>query len=268
MSLSSAERSIVVASHPRSGTHLTIDTLRRHFAPCKAWVYPWETVHHLYLDLDRLQQAHPQRLTIDKAERLLTRCERPIIKTHSQPRLKEFKGREGVWASSVLAKARVLYVVRDPRDVMCSAYLWCHPDPNGRPSFASFLRVKDKGRNRIQRWVEHVERWSSVKGVKVLPMEKLKRQLADTLAELATLVGMEPLGIESILPPKREVYNRCQDYARRLLRKYDSTAVPGRLSAEPSPDWAHIATRADNDFMSRYAGRMMERLGYSYPAVS
>ena len=33
-------RPVVVASHPRSGTHLMIDVIRRHFKPCRGWKWP------------------------------------------------------------------------------------------------------------------------------------------------------------------------------------------------------------------------------------
>src|SRR4051794_27731921 len=42
-------RPVVVASHPRSGTHLLIDLLRRQFPACASWKYPLERMDRLYL---------------------------------------------------------------------------------------------------------------------------------------------------------------------------------------------------------------------------
>jgi len=43
---------ILVISHPRSGTHLTIDFLRRQFEECQSYKYPFESQSHLYLPIE------------------------------------------------------------------------------------------------------------------------------------------------------------------------------------------------------------------------
>lgn len=253
---------VVVASHPRSGTHLTIDTIRRQFPPCRGWVFPWETVHHLYLNLDRLQEGHPQRIGIKKAKKLLARSDRPLVKTHSSPRLDQFKGTAKSLAEQILAAGVIIYVVRDPRDVMCSAYLWRHPDPHERPSFSAFLREEKAGRNSIERWVDHVTDWMASDSVKVLKMEELISDPNGAVAEVGWWLGLQPAYIEPLLPEKNEVFTRWQDYKRRLLRNYESTAMTGRSRGETPPDWDEIASSKDGELLDIHARQIMRHLGY------
>jgi len=75
-------RPIIVASHPRSGTHLLIDTLRRQFAKCRSWKWPGERLDRLYCNIDELNGTR-ELLHEKKAVDILRRVERPIVKTHS-----------------------------------------------------------------------------------------------------------------------------------------------------------------------------------------
>lgn len=45
---------IIVATYPRSGTHLTIDLLRKQFQECESWKFLGESKSNLYLDIDPL----------------------------------------------------------------------------------------------------------------------------------------------------------------------------------------------------------------------
>ena len=72
---------IVIASHPRSGTHLTIDLLRKQFAECKSWKMPGELLDRLYFALESFAPKF-NPLSESAALNILQRATRPIIKTH------------------------------------------------------------------------------------------------------------------------------------------------------------------------------------------
>jgi hypothetical protein len=74
-------RPIIVASHPRSGTHLLIDCLRLNFAECHSWKYPLERINRLYLSWASLCGEAPH-LTDRASARTLARVARPLVKTH------------------------------------------------------------------------------------------------------------------------------------------------------------------------------------------
>ena len=77
-------RRVVLATHRRSGTHLTLDLLRRHFPPCRARKWPLEGLDSLYLNLERLIDPR-QRISEQRALDILGRAPRPIVKTHGLP---------------------------------------------------------------------------------------------------------------------------------------------------------------------------------------
>ncbi len=57
--LEEKSRPIIIATHKRSGTHLTIDTFRRQFLECNSWKYPGEPLDRLYLSLESVMQGDP-----------------------------------------------------------------------------------------------------------------------------------------------------------------------------------------------------------------
>lgn len=73
-------RPIIVATHRRSGTHLTMDTLRRNFPACWPRMLPLENLHNSYLSLDRFETGHFRPISEQEALRILTKAERPTIK--------------------------------------------------------------------------------------------------------------------------------------------------------------------------------------------
>ena len=56
----SVGKPVVVASHPRSGTHLTLDLLRKQFPACASYKLPAQPLDRLYFALEALS-APPQR---------------------------------------------------------------------------------------------------------------------------------------------------------------------------------------------------------------
>ena len=116
--LSELGRRVVLATHRRSGTHLTLDLLRRQFPDCRARKKPFQALESLYLNLDAL--GAPRLLALDRARRLLGRAARPIVKTHASPALEEFEPGPQAFARAVLADADVIAVHRDVRDVLAS----------------------------------------------------------------------------------------------------------------------------------------------------
>ena len=72
---------IVVAAHMRSGTHLTIDLLRRQFKSVGSWKWPGEANDSTYLALDVMGDLEAN-WGEKRAIRILKRCDRPIFKLH------------------------------------------------------------------------------------------------------------------------------------------------------------------------------------------
>ncbi len=153
-------RPVVVATHPRSGTHLTIDFLRRHFPACERDRWWWEPLNHLFLALDRLHPGHPHTMPPRQTLTILERAERPVVKTHSRASLHNFEDTTvGPFARDVV-DAGDIYIVRDGRDVLCSAHRWAQAKGVEELSIHDYLRLEDEqGRSSVQWWAEHVQSW-------------------------------------------------------------------------------------------------------------
>src|SRR3954451_10415909 len=124
-------RPIVVASHPRSGTHLLIDSLRLNFRECRSWKRLGENLHRLYLNLDELDGLEP-----DEAVELASRCKQPVLKTHALGDFSAACLKPGpcpcdpelvAWLRANAAS--FLYVYRDPREVMKSLHAFVRASP-------------------------------------------------------------------------------------------------------------------------------------------
>jgi len=266
-------RPIVVASHPRSGTHLTIDLLRKQFAECQGWLHFMETVHHLYFNLDELTKIS-EREALDCAFSILRRAERPVVKTHTLPQLEEFDGVNRDIATRILSEADILYVVRDGREVLCSMYLWMRQqNPDYDADISEFIRglatpmwaaePQQLDRNRVERWVEHVEAWLDLSdGVKLIKFEDLLSSPQRNVASLGNFLELEPLWSRPCLPKKSSVTSRWSDYWRRLTMQYESTAVSGRRPGDSSLSWEEVFSTEDRHFFHKACGELLIRLGY------
>ena len=133
-------RPIVVASFPRSGTHLMIDLLRRQF-DAGGWKLPGEGNDATYLSLERLLPTDRRHMNQVKAIRRLRRSCRPILKTHAMAGLAAWQGDLAPWREWLRERADFVYCYRDGRDVMCSMHLWRKGfDSSARVSLSNFIR--------------------------------------------------------------------------------------------------------------------------------
>lgn len=258
---------IVVTTHPRSGTHLMIDLLRKQFAPCKGWLHFGETLHHLYLNLDDLSTIKQRELPIDEAIDILKRPDRPIVKTHALPSFNSFKEDGKRLAHALLDQGTTLHVVRDGRDVMCSAHAW-YRDLTGNHDLplADFLRQKQGSVSRVRFWADFVTRWADQPDVLVMRFEDVVSDTEAVVAKLGEVLGMNPLYETPLLPERLSKGGRLADYWRRLTRDHESTAILGRPNQQAPLDWREAFTDEDRQFFWDEAGPVLERFGYQHDA--
>jgi len=258
-----AGKPIIVATHPRSGTHLTIDLLRKQFPECQGWLWFGETLHHLYLDLDHLARDCSPCKGIEKATRLLQRTERPIVKTHSLPTLDRFQGAKKQFAEELLNAADIIYVARDGRDVACSTHVWMKSHhPEARCSLSSFLRQEEAGTNRVKKWARHVRAWKEHDDVHVVRFEDIVSQPRAVIEQLGQILGLKPRYERPYLPKKVKRGGRLAAYWRRLTRQFESTAILGRYNGEEPQDWRTAFALEDRRFFHREAGKLLLEMGY------
>jgi len=249
---------VIVASHRRSGTHLTIDLLRRQFRECGAWKWPGEGLDALYTNLDRLGW-HPDPLTPARFASLLARAEHPLLKTHATPDLGELRDVQGPWVDQLLQRARIIYVVRDGRAVMVSAQR--HEARLGLDvgrDVLDYMRLETDGRSRVRAWADHVEQWLGVEGVLLLRYEDVVHRGADVVARLGDFLGLEPCWMQPIAPPL--VRNAWQKRAMRFTHLRPPTTA---LTPPTAPrDWQELFGPEEEAFFDAEAGGLMRKLGY------
>lgn len=249
---------IIVASHRRSGTHLTIDLLRRQFAACDAWKWPGEGLDAVYTNLDRLGR-HRQPLDGERLEGLLRRAERPLLKTHETADFAGLRAIQGAWVDQLLERAKVIYVVRDGRAVMVSAER--HESRLGIDTgreILDYMRLEENGRSRARAWADHVEGWMAREGVLVVKYEDLTQRGLETLARIAAFLGLEARGLQPVTPPL--VRGTWQKRAMRLTHLHPPTTALTPPTA-PRP-WRELFGPEELAFFDEEAGHVMRKLGY------
>ncbi|MFQ5350880.1 MAG: hypothetical protein ACE5EG_10595, partial [Thermoanaerobaculia bacterium] len=265
-----SSRPIVVVTHKRSGTHLTLDLLRRHFRECDAWKWWGENESRLYLSLPSLfDPTELVAISERRAVNVLSRCPRPTVKTHrflEQLPTAETTGdgRLGrYWVDWLHARGRQLYVYRDGRDVLCSLQLLeAKRDRCRWLPISEFIRQRTAdGVPRAQAWARHVERGLAQPAIVPLRFEDLKESTRPCLDRLARQLELTAEYKEPLLPSKLRISLRSR-LARRLARRPQSTAILGRPRGLELVRWRQAFSREDREFFHRAAGDTLIRLGY------
>jgi hypothetical protein len=254
---------VVVASHMRSGTHLTIDLLRRNVG----------TVSADYLNLDRLLPDHGEPIPVaDFEQRLEALRGAALLKTHTPARAAWFAGgdpgsRRG---RDLLGAARAVYVVRDGRDVLVSLYYYMrHYSPRVRgQSFAAFLRDRDdffqgcegfSGLDRPSAWALHVTGWLAEPGAVVVRYEDLLAHRERTVRDLALRLGLPvPARVDGIAVPSGLPRRVLRKVALKVRPRCASTAIAPRLGVVG--DASRHFSPEDDAFFRQRAGAVSERL--------
>lgn len=255
-------RPIIVASHQRSGTHLTIDLLRRHFPATNPKLRPLESLHHLYVDMDSFNPGHHNPMSTKTALRLLTRNPRPIVKTHTLPNEALCKPEFRPIVHRIYERAHTISVVRDGRNVMLSLHRFERPwNPRARVPLSDFIRSTTDGLCRPAYWSNHVKTWQSVHDCKTLIFRDIISKPREILVELGRFLGMEPVFKEPLLP--KPMKSRYDGWLRRLAGNTHTTTIPGEKPMEGEPTkWRDAFSREDREFFDRHAGDTLIDLGY------
>ena len=236
---------IVVASHRRSGTHLTIDSLRQNLGDvCKD-----------YITLDRLEPGQRKHLAPDAFREALRRLDGiPILKTHAMPSLL----RHGSLADELIRNSKVIYVYRDGRDVLVSLYHYakkCGMFP-AEETFQAFLRSDDNfypalNLSRVMCWVRHINEWIGEQELLAIAYEALLEKPEATLETIAEYLGL-PLVKAPRLP--------------RMPKSRIGKLISGSTAVDPRKgivgDWKSHFSADDVAEFDTVAHQTMTRLGY------
>lgn len=258
-------RPILVASHERSGTHLTMDLLRKQFAQCRPRVRPGQSLHKLYLSLERFHADAFNPVTTQEARWIAARARRICLKTHDEPGTPRIAPQHQPFVRALLQHADTIYCVRDGRDVLTSFHTWAQFfDPATRVPFPDFIRQRVRGLSRPAQWARHVELWLDTPNALIFKFESIILNPREALNTLAQHLGMTPLYREPLLP--QPIMNKWQSWRARALGRAESTNVHGRSRGLKPLKWHEAFSKEDHDFFIQEAGHIMARLGYNTAA--
>jgi len=258
-------KTIVIASHRRSGMQWTIDALRNNSSD----------INDSYMSLEQMEADHDAAIPLSKFRRQLLNMDgRVLINVHDLPSADSWEGLdERLFVRAVLQHSPTIYVHRDGRDVMVSLYYYMQSfsETVRNQSFAQFLRgeaAPDGDESTYSRpgyWAYHVESWLQMDNLLAVSYSELETNYETTVRKLAAFLEVKlsdslrppavpgPRSSEPILD---NVLGRLGVRRRRSL--YSDQARVGK-----SGDWRKLFDKLDREFFAREAGEAMRRLGYA-----
>ena len=252
---------IIIASHPRSGTHLTIDLFRKQFAECQSWKMPGEPLDRLYFALESFAPIHSP-LSEDVALNILSRAKRPIIKTHADPNFSYLSSSKQPWIDWLREEADIYYIYRDGRSVLCSLHLFMQSyDPKTRCSFSEFIRQQQNGYSRIKIWAEHIKAWKKQPDVKTLRFEDITKYTNLIINKIRQDLNLSLLYNKPLLPVKFDNIWHSR-WTRLAKKRSESTAILGYYRHQKVKKWQQVFSLEDRKFFHEEAGDILIDLGY------
>jgi len=256
-------KTIIVATHRRSGTHWTIDALRNNSPD----------ISPKFLTLEQTEPTHHQPIPLHKFQHEMKSLEGHILlKIHDLPSATYWQGKkEREFALEMINNSSTIYVHRDGRDVMVSLYYYMKQfrEDFVDLSFSDFLRMDNEldGEPTMSRpafWAHHVRTWLAQPNLIAVAYESLETDYEATVEKLAIFLNINltyPLQSVNVHQTKKN-----KSLMNRLLKKVGlkrektSTAVSPRKGK--SGDWRNHFTDNDLEFFMNETKDMMQELNY------
>ena len=202
---------LIIASHRRSGTHLSIDLFRKNILKTEN-----------YVNLDSFVDSDQKNLDKEGLERKLS-SGTSIIKTHLLPDFSLYlEENDANYLHRFFQENEIFYVKRDGRDVMVSLFHYVQNfDQEAKVlSFSDFLKTTnsfDPGTLDMSRpkfWAHHVKSWQQSKfKLHVLSFERIIEDYANEVALVAQLLGL------SLTIPDVDVRLKSSNFLVTVFRK-------------------------------------------------
>lgn len=257
-------KTIVIATHRRSGTHWTIDALRNNSPD----------INPKFMTLEQTEPSHHQPIPLDEFQAELESLSgRVILKVHDLPTASYWQGvQEREFALTMMQNSPTIYVHRDGRDVMVSLYHYMKSfrEDFADLSFSDFIRMDNEldGEPVMSRpayWAHHVETWLKHPNLISVAYESLETDFEATVQKMGNFLNINLNNTLQTVDLHRG--KQTQPITTRLLKKIGlrrgkiSTAVAPRKGK--SGDWRNHFSEDDLEFFITQAGDLMRQLGYT-----
>ena len=265
-------KNIIITSHRRSGTHLTIDTIINNFESFSKT----PEIYKVTLDL-MASHTHGNKISTSDIDKIIKKnpC---VFKTHAHSEIKKFFGRGelGLYVENLIGTSKVIYVHRDGRDVMVSMYNYMKKwNKNIRDtSFSDFIRMDediddstyDGSMSRVAYWVYHVESWLTRDDCLVLSYDEFKQDVQSVLNKISKYIDV-PVNEEI-----NDIRRQDESNLKKIFKRFFNKVVPNRFkkvrhtsvqfNRGKSGSWQDYFTEDDLRYFTEIAGDLNKRLGY------
>jgi len=265
------KNAIIIASHRRSGTHLTIDSILNNFD------IPINPVKQ-YITLDHFS-SHINNKYLSEDYFEMSKYDTCIFKTHAHGNVSDFFHCEPVLKDHFLnlfETAKIMYVYRDGRDVMTSLYYYQKQfDKSFRNTkFSNFLRMENnydsatyhRILDRPSYWAFHILSWIQKPNILLVRYEDLHEEYIKTLQKIAIHldIPLKPSITDIRLKAKNSTETLFLKLKQRIqsdiTKKINYSSVYFRKGQRG--EWSTLFNDDDKAFFEKQAGHVMQKLGY------
>lgn len=264
---------VIVASHRRSGTHLTIDAVINNFKVFSQNSTP------VIVTLDHLSSHVPQQ-KIDLRELQKQIASSPcLLKTHAHGNISKFfigTSHFSAFIHELFQDSKIIVVHRDGRDVLTSLYFYMQgfDQKINDTTLSEFIRMKnnfDEGTypgemDRVSYWGFHVDSWLGEDNVLLLSFDDFQNKYVETLKKISQFIE-HPLD-GKVKDVKRQKESKVIIHVRRYMQKlitqrfirikYSSV----NFRKGESGDWVNYFSDDDQKYFNPRAGLVNQALGY------
>ncbi len=264
---------VIVASHRRSGTHLTIDAVINNFKVFSQNSTP------VIVTLDHLSSHVPQQ-KIDLRELQKQIASSPcLLKTHAHGNISKFfigTSHFSAFIHELFQDSKIIVVHRDGRDVLTSLYFYMQgfDQKINDTTLSEFIRMKnnfDEGTypgemDRVSYWGFHVDSWLGEDNVLLLSFDDFQNKYVETLKKISQFIE-HPLD-GKVKDVKRQKESKVIIHVRRYMQKlitqrfirikYSSV----NFRKGESGDWVNYFSDDDLKYFNPRAGLVNQALGY------
>lgn len=258
-------KNVIVASHRRSGTHLTIDSIVNNFNCLNG---------NNIKTIDHLSDHDPKNnMTVDDLNKSL-KGSNSILKTHSTAYIDNYFIGDRIttdYINRLFSESKIIYVYRDGRDVLVSLYNYMKSfnlDIKDT-SFKEFIRMENKFdckgysgvMNRVEYWKYHVDSWRNDTNCLLLSFDEMRFEYHSTLEKISKFIEV-PVN-EDVVDVRRTGSGNNSTFIDKAKEKLKKTLSRKSISSinyrqGKSGSWEDYFDSDDLKFYSNTVGELLK----------
>lgn len=271
-------KTVMIISHRRSGTHWTIDAVRNNF----------HSVAQNFLVMDRIYPWAVNPLSIEQFQQAINENpeETVLIKSHLPPNIEQLNLSKSLkkFILDLVASSKIIYVYRDGRDVLVSLYHYMkkYDLQIKEIDFSTFLRMQNQfdcfpsvqcyqnQLNRVEYWKFHVEEWLKKPNVISISYEMLDRDYQNTVSKLYEFIESKPTDSYfkeiSLSVDRFSSKSRLLKVSNLLFKKITGKEISKSSAVLPYQgvvgSWRELFADEDMVYFNKIAGNLLQKLNY------